>query len=183
MTNSSNTKSGFTLVELLVSLAIMVVFLPFAANMLTNSQLLSSYSKHKIEAAYAAQQILETQRQEPLSYFAPILATANPANNQSVGLVALDTKGNYANINCNTNPTLFCGTATITITPETFTNAAGQQTKYTATYTPGIGAPYNYYTIAHVNIQISWTEQVLSIRIPMNEYYASDLIVNDPMLN
>ena len=45
----------------------MLIFLPFAASMLTNSQLLASYSKHKIQAAYAAQQIIETQRQNPFS--------------------------------------------------------------------------------------------------------------------
>ena len=65
MNKISNTKSGFTLVEVLVSVGIMLIFLPFAASMLTNSQLLASYSKHKIQAAYAAQQIIETQRQNP----------------------------------------------------------------------------------------------------------------------
>ncbi len=176
----SNTKSGFTLVEVLVSVGIILLFLPFAANLLINSQILASYSKHKIQAAYAAQQIIETQRQEPISYFAPKLATQNPVNTTITGAVVLDTKGNYSNTICNSNVNIFCGTATITVTPETYTNNAGQiTTSPTAIFTPSIGAPYSYYTMAHLAIKISWIEH----KIPMNEYYAEDIIVNDPMLN
>ena len=125
MEKFSNTKSGFTLVEVLVSVGIMLIFLPFAASMLTNSQLLASYSKHKIQAAYAAQQIIETQRQNPF------LVTLAPGQSVTVSpapqSVVLDTKGNYTNTNCSTNPNLFCGTATITVTPAVYTNSSGVQ--------------------------------------------------------
>src|SRR6202167_1172053 len=98
----SNTKSGFTLVEVLISVGIMLVFLPFAASMLTNSQLLASYSKHKIQAAYAAQQIIETERQNAF-------ISLSPGQSQVIGpsSVILDTKGNYANANCN-NTNIYC---------------------------------------------------------------------------
>jgi len=184
MNKPSNTKSGFTLIEVLVSLGIMVVFLPFAASMLTNSQLLASYSKHKMQAAWTAQQIIETQRQKPLSYFAPLLATSNMVNPQITGSALLDTKGNYTNTDCVTNSAnLFCGTATITFSPVIYTNNAGAQTKYVGIYQPPIGGAYPYYSIAHIQVQISWFEQVVGVTVPMNEYYAEDIIVNDSMLN
>jgi len=182
---NKNKKSGFTLVEVLVSVGIILVFLPFAASMLTNSQLLASYSKHKIQAAYAAQQIIETQRQEPISYFAPYLATTNPMTTPTIAQVVLDTKGNYNNTNCATNTSIACGTATVTIASKVYINSAGQKNyPPTATYSPpSPAASYTYYTIAHVTVQISWWEQVINIKVPMNEYYATDIIVNDTMLN
>jgi type II secretory pathway pseudopilin PulG len=158
MAKFSNTKSGFTIVEVLVSVGIMIVFLPFAASMLTNSQLLASYSKHKIQAAYAAQQIIETQRQNPFS----VIITPNPAS------VDLDTKGNYTNTNCSTNPNLFCGTATMTMTPTVYTNSSGVKTTST--------------TVDHFVVAISWVEQIVNLKVTMTETYAED-IVNDPMLN
>jgi len=188
MKNWVDQKSGFTLVEVLVSVGIMLVFLPFAANTLTNSQLLSSYSKHRIQAAFVAQQIIEYQRQQPLSFFVPYLIDPNtipapitpPITTPISEWVMLDTKGNYINTNC-TSPNIPCGTATITITPEIYTNNTGNKTSYTATYQPPTGPPVTYYTIAHIAVQISWNEQ--GIAFPMNEYFAEDIIVNDPMLN
>jgi len=176
----SKKESGFTLVEVLVSIGILLIFLLFAASMLTNSQLLASYSKHKIQAAYAAQQLIETQRQQPISHFAPYLATVNPVRTAIIGSVALDTKGNYANVNCGGNPNIFCGTATIAITPETYSTTMPNNT---ATYQPPVGLAYTYNTIAHVAVTISWTEQVLALKVPMNEYYAADILVTDSMLN
>ena len=184
MDRSFNSNSGFTLVEVLVTTAIVVVFLPFAASLLTNSQMLASFSKHRIQAAYVAQQLIETTRQQPLSYFAPQLATLNPTSTPITGQVALDTKGDYSNINCSTNPTLFCGNAVISVTPEVYVNSAGAKIyPQAATYTPASGAPYTYYSIAHVVVQISWNEQIIHISVPMTETYAADVIVDDPMLN
>jgi len=175
-----NKNSGFTIIEVLISVGIMLVFLPFAASMLTNSQVLASYSKHKIQAAYAAQQIIEIERQQPISFFAPRLAIISPVSSPIIGSVALDTKGNYSNVNCSTNPTLFCGTATVSVAAEHY---SGSNSNYTAIYQPGVGAAITYYTIAHVGVTINWTEEVLELKIPMSEYYATDIIVNDAMLN
>jgi prepilin-type N-terminal cleavage/methylation domain-containing protein len=164
MKKSSKTTSGFTLTEVLVSVGIMVVFLPFAASMLVNSQLLASYSKHKIQAAYAAQQIIETQRQNPFLVIAAgnsVTVQPNPAS------VILDTKGNYVNATCS-NPNIFCGTATITVTPAVYTSTSGAKVTSTA--------------IDHFVVTISWNEQILKLKVPMTETYAQD-IVNDPMLN
>src|SRR5450631_4292650 len=94
-----NRESAFTIVEVLVSVGIMLVFLPFAASMLTNSQLLASFSKHKIQAAYAAQQILETERQNAF-----ISLAAGQSKVIGPSSVVLDTKGNYVSATCaNTN--------------------------------------------------------------------------------
>lgn len=166
MARFSHIKKGFTIIEVLISFMIMLIFLPFAANMLTNSQTLASYAKHKTEAAYAAQQIIETQRQQPfvsISAGPPIVpVTIGPAS------VVLDTKGNYSNTNCATNPNLFCGTAVITITP--------------AVYTSNQGVTTTNPSIDHYVVQISWKEQVLNLQTTMTETYAED-IANDPMLN
>ncbi len=163
MKNLANTKGGFTLVEVLVSTGIILIFLPFAASMLTNSQLLASYSKHKIQAAYAAQQIIETQRQNPFLIILPgHSVTIGPA------AVVLDTKGNYANTNCSTNPNLFCGTASVTVTP--------------AVYTKSSGAQLTSAVVDHFVVQISWVERISALQVPMTETYAED-IANDPMLN
>jgi prepilin-type N-terminal cleavage/methylation domain-containing protein len=157
-----NNKNGFTLIEILVSVAIMLIFLPFAAQMITNSQLWASYAKHKIQAAYAAQQIIETQRQNAFVVLAQ--GQSPPIGPNSV---ILDTKGNYASVNCNNN-TVFCGTSLITITPSVYTNSAGQTQTSTTT--------------DHFLVKISWVEQILNLQIPMSENFAED-IVNDPMLN
>jgi prepilin-type N-terminal cleavage/methylation domain-containing protein len=163
MDKLTGTKSGFTLVEVLLSVGIMLVFLPFAANMLTNSQLLASYSKHKIQAAYAAQQILETQRQSPF-----VVLPAGGSKVIGPSNVILDTKGNYNNLNCITNTNIFCGNSVITVTPTVYTSNAG--IKSTST------------TVDHVMVQVYWSERIFKLMVPMTETYAED-IANDPMLN
>jgi prepilin-type N-terminal cleavage/methylation domain-containing protein len=184
MSKLCNTAKGFTIIEVLVSVGIMLIFLPFTASMLTNSRILASYSKHKSQAVYAAQQLIETQRQQPISYFAPQLAVQNPLQTKLVGMVALDTKGDYSNTNCSTNPYLFCGNATVTVTPEVYTSNTGQASNPpTAIFTPSNGTPYTYYVIGHLSVQITWVEQILNMHVPMTENYATDIIVNDPMFN
>ena len=162
MDNLAQSEKGFTLVEVLVSLGIMLVFLPFAANMLTNSQLLASFSKHKIQAAYAALQIIETQRQNAF-----ITLAAGASRTIGPSSVILDTKGNYATVNC-ANTNIFCGTASITITPAVYTNSAGTRTTNTL--------------VDHYVVTINWVEQILKFQVPMTEIYAED-IANDPVLN
>lgn len=165
MDKFSDTKQGFTLVEVLVSLGVLLVFLPFAASMITNSQLLSSYAKHKIQAAYAAQQIIETQRQT--SPF--IVLTAGQSKIIGPASVILDTKGNYNNLNCSTNTSIFCGTATVTVTPTVYTS------------TTGVKGPAST-VMDHFVVLINWNEQILNSKVAMSETYAED-VANDPMLN
>lgn len=156
MDKLSDSKSGFTIVEVLISMGILLIFLPFAANMLLNSQLMASYSKHKLQAAYAAKQIIETQRQQAVLNGS--LASQGPTS------VTLDTKGNY-----NNSTNYFYGTSVITVTPAVYTNSTGQ----TSTNA----------NVAHVVVQINWPEQVLMSKINMTETYAADIIINDTMLN
>jgi prepilin-type N-terminal cleavage/methylation domain-containing protein len=162
MSKLSN-KSGFTLVEILVSMGIMLIFLPFAASMLTNSQLLASFSKHKIQAAYAAQQMIETQRQNTFLVI--------PAGHSVIigpAAIALDTKGNYNNTNCNSNSNIFCGTTVITVTPTVYTSTTGVKTTSATTN--------------HFAVQIYWSEKIFNVMVPITENYAED-VINDPMLN
>jgi len=173
MNKFSKSSGGFTIAEVLVSVGIMVILLPYAASMLTNSKLLASYSKHKIQAAYAAQQLIESQRQIISTYFtSPIgpLTTCTPPYTvqPSPASVLLDTKGNYTNTNCATNTNLFCGTALITVCPAVYTSTSGAKTTSTL--------------VDHFVVTISWNEQIGKTKIPMTEYYAED-IANDPMLN
>jgi prepilin-type N-terminal cleavage/methylation domain-containing protein len=162
-----NTKSGFTLVEILVSVAILIIFLPFAASMLTNSNLLASYSKHKIQAAYAAQQLLEAQRQSAFVVLAAGASKTIPAAGSNA--VVLDTKGNYTVVNCNgANTGDFCGTEVMTITPTVYTSTTGVKTTST--------------TVDHVSVTVSWVEQVVKLKVPMTLTLAED-IANDTMLN
>jgi len=158
MCKFANTKSGFTIVEVLVSVGILLIFLPFAASMLTNSRLLASYSKHKIEAMYAAQQIIDTYRQNAF-----VTLAAGQTSIIGPSAVILDTKGNY-----NNNANYFYGTSVVTIAPEVYTNSAGVKTTNT--------------TVDHYSVAINWYEQILKLKVPMTETYAED-IANDPMLN
>jgi len=162
MNKTLDQNRGFTIVEALISLAIVLVFLPFAASMLSNSQLLASYSKHKIEAAYAAQQIIETQRQQPFQ----VIATGKSVVNSNFSVI-LDTKGEYNNPTC-ANPDIFCGGGSITLTPTVYTNSAGTKTTSTTT--------------DHMVVAITWTEQFFNLKSSVTETYAAD-IVNDPMFN
>ena len=162
-----NTKSGYTLVEVLVSVGIMLIFLPFAGNMLTNSKLLASYTKHKIQAAYAAEQIIETYRQNAFIVLSAGQSQTIPA--AGANAVILDTKGNYSNSNCgNANTGNFCGTAVITVTPAVYTSTTGVKTTST--------------TVDHFVVTVSWIEQIINLQVPMTLTYAED-IANDTMLN
>lgn len=96
-----NLQSGLTLVEVLVSILLIVILLTAAATTILNSQFLSSYSKHKIQAAYVAQQILEQERRLGLAGM----------SSQPSAVVTLDTKGTYG-----TTADDFLGNRVITVT-------------------------------------------------------------------
>jgi len=94
--------------EVIISTAIIVAFLPFAGRMLVNNELWASYSKHKLQAAYAAKQIIETQRQQAVLYG----TITSP--------VVLDTFGQY------NNPSdFFLGSSIITVSPAVYSDAPG----------------------------------------------------------
>jgi len=157
-----NTKRGFSLIELLMSVGIMLIFLPIVASILTSSRFLSSYSKHKAQAAYAAQQIIETYRQSAFIQLAAGGKSVIGPNN-----VLLDPKGNF-----NNNLNSFFGTSTITVTPAVYTNAAGVKT--------------TNINVDHFSIVINWNEQVIKLLVPMSETYAADIEVeqiSNPVLN
>jgi len=101
MRNTRNSKCGFTLVETIWSIALITILIPPAINNILNNQFLSSYSKHKMQAAYVAQQILEQERRAAFSE----IVSVPPA------FVSLDTRGTY-----NTTVDDFMGNAIITVT-------------------------------------------------------------------
>jgi len=165
MNRFSNTAKGFTLVEVLVSMGIMAVLLP-VLSILVSSQYLASVAKHKIQAAYVAQQLIETQRPIISTYFTPtpLLAGQSKVIN---GFVTIDTKGIYPANSC-ANSNLPCGSTSITVTPTVYTSTTGVKTTST--------------TVDHFVVKISWNEQITKSRVPMTETYAEDM-ANDSMLN
>lgn len=92
---------GTTLIEILVSTVICVITVTAAASTILSSQFLASYSKHRLEAMFVAQQIIEQERR--LSY-------ANLVSVPSAQVV-LDNNGNLNNPNGD-----FMGNAVITVT-------------------------------------------------------------------
>ena len=64
---SFRSKQGLTLVELLISVGVMLLVVIAAAQVLLSSQFLASYQRHKVQAMYAAQQLLEQKRQTAFS--------------------------------------------------------------------------------------------------------------------
>ena len=92
---------GFTLPEVLVSLLLLgVVVLAYlsAQNMY---RYLGSYAKHKAQAIYVSQRLLEQQRQQPFAGLA----------NANLGQVTIDSKGTF-----NTTADDFLGNALMTVT-------------------------------------------------------------------
>ncbi|MEI7751026.1 MAG: prepilin-type N-terminal cleavage/methylation domain-containing protein [Candidatus Omnitrophota bacterium] len=78
-------QKGFTLVEVLISLCIfLVVCLSFASALVT-SMYLSSYMKHRVQAMYWAQRILEEERRIPF----------NNIVSQPSSPISLDTRGTF----------------------------------------------------------------------------------------
>ena len=100
MNKFSSFQRGSSLVEVLISIAIVAIFLVAASSTILNSQFLASYSKHKLQAMYAAEQILEQERR--LTYGNLVSVVSTP--------VTLDTKGTY-----NTTADDFLGNAVITV--------------------------------------------------------------------
>ena len=101
MRNIPSLDNGLTLIEVIVSVALIVILFAAASSTLINSQLLSSIARHKLQAEYVSQQILEQQRRLPFSNIISL----------SAATVTLDTMGTY-----NTTIDDFNGTAVITVT-------------------------------------------------------------------
>ena len=100
MKNIRNSKS-FTLVEVLVSLALIVLLWGATVGAIFNNRFLLSYSRHKMQAAYVAQQILEQERRLVFS----------PNSSLSSAVVILDTQGTY-----NTTADDFMGNSVVNVT-------------------------------------------------------------------
>jgi len=90
------------MVEILVSISIFFLAWMATVTAITASRYLSVYVKHKAQAIYYAQRILEEQRRTPF----PTLAS------QSSTLIHLDTQGTF-----NTTADDFNGNSVITVSP------------------------------------------------------------------
>ncbi len=101
MKRSFKCEAGFTLIEVLVSTLVVASLVLAGAKTITDSQYLNSLSRHKVQAMYAAQQILEQKRR----------ATFVAASSVVTAPVVLDTYGNFSNTNG-----YFYGTSVTTVT-------------------------------------------------------------------
>ena len=94
-------QKGFTLVEVMISFSFLTVtLLSFYAILISNAYM-TSYNRHKLQAAFAAQRILEEQRRATFAN----LVSAN------LGAVSVDTKGTF-----NTTADDLMGAAVLTVT-------------------------------------------------------------------
>ena len=93
--------SGFTLPEVLVSILLLggVLLTYLAAQNMY--RFISAYSKHKIQAIYVAERMIEEQRRQPFAGLA-----SGP-----LGVVSIDTKGTF-----NTTADDLFGNAVLTVT-------------------------------------------------------------------
>ena len=85
---------GASLVEILVSIGIVMLFLAAAASTILNSQFLASYSRHKIQAMYVAQQLVEQQRRYLWASIISVASTPVTLDTQGTGSAADDFMGN-----------------------------------------------------------------------------------------
>jgi len=169
--------SGSTLVEVLVTTLLLVAFVPMVLSALTSSQYLASFAKHKLQAAYVAQQNIETQRQIIATYFTP-----TPVTQSTTQPIVLDTKGNYNPVTCTTysppnNNAPFNKPPYYYLPCANMVIAVAQ-----ASYTTTGGVTTNSGTTERFTVTITWIEQGLTSKIPVTETYVED-IVNDNMLN
>lgn len=95
------TESGFTLVEVMTSVLLLTMILVTFLGALLVCRYLGSYSKHKVQAIYTAQRIIEEQRRRP---FLNLLS-------QPYGPVSIDTRGTF-----NSSADDYMGNAFITVT-------------------------------------------------------------------
>ncbi len=80
-----NSENGMALVEILISIAVVLILFSAATMSILNSQFLASYSRHKTQAMYVAQQLLEAQRRQ----------TFVAASSSTTAAVTLDTYVNF----------------------------------------------------------------------------------------
>jgi prepilin-type N-terminal cleavage/methylation domain-containing protein len=78
-------QAGFSLLEVMVSLAIFLVLFLGTVTAIIGSTYLSSFVKHKVQAMYWAQRFVEEQRRVPFANLASIPSTC----------VAIDTWGTF----------------------------------------------------------------------------------------
>ncbi len=85
MRRFSVSRDGLTLVEVLVSIAIVFVLVGAITQSILSSQFMTSLSRHKIQAMYASQQMIEHQRQK----------TFVAASSLTTGVVSLDASAGF----------------------------------------------------------------------------------------
>jgi len=92
---------GFTLAEVMISIGILTIVWISAAGIVIISNYAASRAKHKIQAIYTAQRILEEERRQPFSSIVSL----------SSAPVSIDTKGTFS-----TTTDDFMGNRTVTVT-------------------------------------------------------------------
>ena len=93
--------NGFTIAEVISSMLILALALPVFLSALEAYKFVAHHSRHKLQAAFVAQRIIEEKRRTTFAN----LATAN------YGVVSIDTNGTF-----NATADDFMGNATVTVT-------------------------------------------------------------------
>ena len=101
MSYRSGMSKGFTLVEVLISVGILALVWVSAVGIMVVGNYAASHAKHKAQAIYIAQRILEEERRQPFSSIVSL--TSAP--------VSIDTKGTFS-----TTTDDFTGNRVVTVT-------------------------------------------------------------------
>ena len=92
---------GLTLVEILVCVALILILVTATASAVISSRFLSAYAKHKAQATYTAQMLIEQTRRLPFASIASVAATPITLDDMGTSATAADD---------------FLGTAIMTVT-------------------------------------------------------------------
>ena len=115
-------KDGVTLIDILVSILLLSTLVIAAAATILNCLFLASYSRHKIQAMFVAQQIMEQQRRQVFSTIPFQTTTSVTLDNNSGGsflgtaivtLVNLDIYRNQINVEIDWPEQVLTGKITI----------------------------------------------------------------------
>ncbi len=132
---------GTTLIEILMSAAIVLLLAAAASITVLNCQYFASYSRHKTQAMFAAQQIIEQIRR----------VSFTPANSSTVTTVQLDNYGGTVGAGG-----YFYGTATTTVTNiDAYCNHVDIEIKWKEKMVSGKKDMKEYYSLNIANDPIT----------------------------
>ena len=141
----NNLKNGFTLIEAVISILILAIVIVATASALITNPMITSYSKHRIQAVYLAKQTLEDMRKHN---YGDLTSASSYVNNlpYGTGAVCIDVT-DYANGVCG-----LWGNRIVTVN-----NVTGDIHRRTAQF------------------KVSWSENIGGVVRSMQEYCTTDI--------